>query len=114
LIIRDRIHSNVDIASNPGNAQWVAGSGAVAAPYFRIFNPVLQKFDPAGDYVHRFVAELGALDPQHHPGAVSHPALRARRARRSAGKTYPEPIVAHDAARLRALTALAKVKSRDS
>jgi deoxyribodipyrimidine photo-lyase len=73
LIIRDRIHSNVDIASNPGNAQWVAGSGAVAAPYFRIFNPVLQKFDPAGDYVHRFVAELGALDPQHHPGAVSHP-----------------------------------------
>jgi deoxyribodipyrimidine photo-lyase len=58
LIVRDRIHSNVDIASNPGNAQWVAGSGADAAPCFRIFNPMLQgeKFDPAGDYVHRFVA----------------------------------------------------------
>lgn len=52
---------DADEASNPGNWQWVAGSGADAAPYFRVFNPVLQaqKFDPHGDYVRRWVPEVG-------------------------------------------------------
>ena len=52
---------DADEASNPANWQWVAGSGADAAPYFRVFNPVLQaeKFDPHGDYQRRWVPELG-------------------------------------------------------
>jgi deoxyribodipyrimidine photo-lyase len=52
---------DADEASNPGNWQWVAGSGADAAPYFRVFNPLLQaaKFDPDGVYISRWVAEYG-------------------------------------------------------
>ena len=52
--------TDADPASNPMGWQWVAGSGADAAPYFRIFNPVLQadKFDPDGAYVRRWVPEL--------------------------------------------------------
>jgi deoxyribodipyrimidine photo-lyase len=59
---------DADEASNPGNWQWVAGSGADAAPYFRVFNPVLQadKFDPHREYIHRWVPEFGTehyIDP---------------------------------------------------
>ena len=52
---------DADEANNAGNWQWVAGSGADAAPYFRVFNPELQasKFDPQGEYVRRWVPELG-------------------------------------------------------
>ena len=52
---------DADEANNPGNWQWVAGSGADAAPYFRVFNPELQaqKFDPHGEYMRRWVPELG-------------------------------------------------------
>ena len=54
---------DADLANNVASWQWVAGSGADAAPYFRIFNPVTQgrKFDPDGDYVRRFVPELSEL-----------------------------------------------------
>ena len=53
-----------DIAANNGGWQWTAGTGTDAAPYFRIFNPVLQsqKFDPNGDYIRRWVPELRMLD----------------------------------------------------
>ena len=56
---------DADEASNPGNWQWVAGSGADAAPYFRVFNPELQarKFDPDGAYVRRWVPEGELLAP---------------------------------------------------
>jgi deoxyribodipyrimidine photo-lyase len=56
---------DADEASNPGNWQWVAGSGADAAPYFRVFNPELQaaKFDPTGDYVQRWVPADELLAP---------------------------------------------------
>ncbi len=52
-----------DLANNSASWQWVAGSGADAAPYFRIFNPITQgeKFDPEGAYTKRFVPELGRL-----------------------------------------------------
>jgi deoxyribodipyrimidine photo-lyase len=107
---------DADPASNPVNWQWVAGSGADAAPYFRIFNPVLQgeKFDPTGDYVRTFVSELRDLksDAIHAPFRAR--PLELAEAGITLGRTYPGPIVAHADARVRALAALAKVKSRTS
>jgi len=96
---------DADPVNNPGNWQWVAGSGADAAPYFRIFNPILQgeKFDPDGEYVRRWVPELARL-----PAAIIHKPWTAKAAQLEAagvrlGKTYPGPIVEHDFARRRAL-----------
>lgn len=96
---------DADIASNVGGWQWVAGSGADASPYFRIFNPVLQgeKFDPDGAYVRRWAPELQRL-----PNAAIHAPWRAdpetlRRAEVRLGETYPSPIVDHAKARDRAL-----------
>ena len=103
---------DADIASNSGNWQWVAGSGADAAPYFRIFNPVLQgeKFDPKGDYVRHWVPELAALPPEwiHRPWEA--PSAMLAQAGVSLGKAYPKPIVDHAAARARALAAFASLK----
>jgi deoxyribodipyrimidine photo-lyase len=104
---------DADPANNTASWQWVAGSGADAAPYFRIFNPVLQgeRFDGDGDYVRRWVPEIADLPDKfiHKPWAASPMELAA--ARVSLGKTYPEPIVDHDAARKRALAAFARTKS---
>lgn len=90
---------DADLASNAAGWQWVAGSGADAAPYFRIFNPVLQgeKFDPDGVYVRRWVPELQACDTRliHRPWQSSNFAALA----------YVKPIVDHDMARARALGA---------
>jgi len=96
---------DADPANNPASWQWVAGSGADAAPYFRIFNPVLQgrKFDPAGAYVRRWVPEIAALPDRfiHQPWKAT--ALELAAAGITLGKTYPEPIVDHAGARERAL-----------
>jgi deoxyribodipyrimidine photo-lyase len=96
---------DADPANNPANWQWVAGTGADAAPYFRIFNPILQgeKFDPDGEYVRRWVPEL-----KHLPAKLIHKPWTARTDQLAAagvrlGKTYPHPIVDHDKARVRAL-----------
>ena len=69
-----------DLSSNNGNWQWAAGSGCDAAPYFRVFNPTSQqtKFDPKGNYIRKWIAELDTLD-------------------------YPPPIVNHNQARKRAI-----------
>ena len=90
----------------------MAGSGADAAPYFRILNPVAQgrRFDPDGNYVRRFVPELGRL-----PGARLHapwqaPADELERAGVRLGETYPLPIVDHGEARRRALAAFDVVR----
>jgi deoxyribodipyrimidine photo-lyase len=103
---------DADLANNSASWQWVAGSGADAAPYFRIFNPVLQgeKFDPDGGYVRRFVPELAALPNEwlHKPWAAPAPVLKA--AKVVLGKTYPEPIVDHAAARSRALAAFKAIR----
>jgi deoxyribodipyrimidine photo-lyase len=79
---------DADEASNPGNWQWVAGSGADAAPYFRVFNPERQaeRFDPHGEYIRRWVPEVGTAD-------------------------YPEPIVDLAATRREALDAYEAVKA---
>jgi deoxyribodipyrimidine photo-lyase len=104
---------DADLANNAASWQWVAGCGADAAPYFRIFNPVLQgeKFDPQGDYVRRWVPELERLPVNliHRPWEASPMELTAAGIR--LGETYPEPIVDHGAARARALAALATIKT---
>jgi deoxyribodipyrimidine photo-lyase len=96
---------DADGANNPANWQWVAGSGADAAPYFRIFNPTLQgeKFDPDGIYVKRWVPELDRLPAPfvHRPWTASKTMLTEAGVR--LGETYPAPIVDHDVARRRAL-----------
>lgn len=85
---------DADLANNSASWQWVSGSGADAAPYFRIFNPTLQskKFDPLGKYIKQWVPELAGADAQsiHEPWAK--------------GLSYPKPLVLHDEARIRALT----------
>jgi len=103
---------DADPASNPASWQWVAGSGADAAPYYRIFNPVLQgeTYDPKGEYVRRYVPELARLPAGliHRPWTATPAELRA--AGVVLGETYPRPIVDHAAARARALAALETLK----
>ena len=106
---------DADLANNAASWQWVAGCGADAAPYFRIFNPILQgeKFDPAGDYVRRWVPELARLPAPfvHRPWTASPDVLRQAGVR--LGETYPRPVVEHDAARRRALAAFARLSGED-
>jgi deoxyribodipyrimidine photo-lyase len=104
---------DADLASNAASWQWVAGSGADAAPYFRIFNPSLQgaKFDPDGAYIRRWLPELARLPDAalHAPWAA--PPLVLADAGLRLGRDYPAPIVDHAAARLRALAALGMIKT---
>ena len=104
---------DADLASNSASWQWVAGSGADAAPYFRVFNPTLQgeKFDPQAAYVRRWVPELADLpdDAIHRPWEA--PALVLRAAGVVLGKTYPHPIVDHAQARDKALNALKQMRA---
>jgi deoxyribodipyrimidine photo-lyase len=103
---------DADLANNSGGWQWVAGCGADAAPYFRVFNPVLQgeKFDPDGDYVRRYVPELAKLPARwiHRPWEAPADVMKA--AGVALGKTYPKPIVDHASARARALEAFATTR----
>jgi deoxyribodipyrimidine photo-lyase len=103
---------DADLASNAASWQWVAGCGADAAPYFRIFNPVLQgrKFDPAGDYVRRWVPELARLPLQHIHDPWNAPAGVLASAGLRLGADYPQPRVDHAQARDRALAAFASLK----
>jgi len=98
---------DADLASNVAGWQWVAGSGSDSAPYFRIFNPMVQgkKFDPEGGYVRRWVPEIAGLSDSHiyAPWEAPKGALDAAGVR--LGETYPWPIVDHAAARERALQA---------
>ena len=103
--------ADADEANNSASWQWVAGCGADAAPYFRIFNPVLQgeKFDPEGAYVRRYCPELARLPASHiHKPWAAPPSMLAAAGVRL-GETWPAPIVDHDFARRRALAALASL-----
>ena len=99
---------DADLASNAASWQWVAGCGADAAPYFRVFNPTLQgaKFDPDGAYIRRWVPELARLPDAHLNEPWNAPPLVLSAAGVTLGKTYPNPIVDHASARDRALAAL--------
>ena len=96
-----------DWASNSCGWQWTAGSGADAAPYFRIFNPVAQsrRYDAAGTYLRRWLPELRRLSDRaiHAPWLAPETVLAKAGVR--LGKTYPLPMVDHAAARRRALDA---------
>ncbi|MCC8954567.1 deoxyribodipyrimidine photo-lyase [Bradyrhizobium sp. Pear77] len=106
---------DADAGSNPANWQWVAGSGADAAPYFRVFNPNLQgeKFDPDGAYVRRWVPELAQLPNNliHQPWTAM--PIELASAGVELGKTYPPPIVDHKMGRERALAAYARIRGKD-
>jgi deoxyribodipyrimidine photo-lyase len=107
---------DADPAANPASWQWTAGSGADAAPYFRVFNPIIQgqKFDPDGVYVRRWCPEIAALPNKHlHAPWDASPTTLAS-AGVALGDTYPHPIVDHPAARQRALDAYATLKERQN
>jgi deoxyribodipyrimidine photo-lyase len=105
---------DADPANNPAGWQWVAGSGADAAPYFRIFNPVLQgeKFDPRGDYVRRYLPEISELPDRYIHRPWEAPASLLKGKNIELGKTYPNRIVDHGAARDRALIIYQSMKDR--
>jgi deoxyribodipyrimidine photo-lyase len=105
---------DADLANNALGWQWVAGCGADAAPYFRVFNPVLQgeKFDPRGRYVRQWVPELQALPDLYIHRPWEAPPEVLVRAGVTLGETYPRPIVDHGAARRRALLAYERARGR--
>jgi len=103
---------DADLANNTLGWQWTAGCGADAAPYFRVFNPMMQsaKFDPDGAYLRRWLPELAKLPNEHLHAPWEAPPLELHAAGVALGKTYPERIVDHHEARLRALAALERIK----
>lgn len=104
---------DADLANNVQNWQWVAGSGADASPYFRVFNPITQgrKFDAQGRYVRRWVPELARLPDRwlHAPWEAPAEVLDAAGVR--LGADYPRPVVDHGEARERALAALRAISA---
>ncbi|HEV7456896.1 MAG TPA: deoxyribodipyrimidine photo-lyase [Roseococcus sp.] len=102
-----------DLASNSASWQWVAGCGADAAPYFRVFNPTLQgeKFDADGAYVRHWVPELAKLPDKYLHKPWEAPDLVLRGAGIRLGVDYPRPIVEHAAGRARALEAYAALRA---
>ena len=103
---------DADLASNSAGWQWVAGSGADAAPYFRIFNPVTQglKFDPEGEYTKKYVPELKLLPNKFLFSPWEAPKEILEKAGIELGKDYPEPIVDLKYSRELALEAFGKTK----
>lgn len=100
---------DADLANNTAGWQWVAGCGADASPYFRIFNPVLQgeKFDPTGEYVKTWVPELASMPKKyiHAPWLAPQTLLNDVNIVLGENKTYPLPVVDHKHAREEALAA---------
>ena len=104
--------ADANLANNNGGWQWVAGSGADAAPFFRIFNPVLQgrKFDARGEYVTRWVPELSRVPSSkiHEPWTMT--AEEQQEAGCHIGRDYPAPIVDHAQARRDALELFERIQ----
>ena len=105
---------DADLANNVAGWQWVAGSGADASPYFRVFNPITQgeKFDPKGKYIREFVPELKDLpdDLIHKPWTAKSSDLLL--AGIKLGEDYPEPMVDHALARKEALDRYQAIKDK--
>lgn len=104
---------DADLAQNTLGWQWTAGCGADAAPYFRVFNPVIQsqKFDSQGGYIRRWCPELAGLPDKYVHDPSKTPSEALRQAGVSLGDNYPTPIVSHTIAREVALEAFTKLKA---
>jgi deoxyribodipyrimidine photo-lyase len=106
--------ADADLANNNGGWQWASGSGTDAAPYFRVFNPVLQsrRFDPEGDYVRRFVPELARVPAAkvHEPWTMT--AEEQKESGCRIGTDYPAPIVDHAREKTAALAMFEKIRAR--
>ena len=102
----EELLTDFDPASNAHGWQWTAGSGTDASPYYRVFNPVMQgyKFDPNGDYVRKYVAEL-----RHIAGAEVHEPWNLID---GLAHGYPAPIVDHARERAEALARLEEIKKQ--
>ena len=107
---------DADLANNSASWQWVAGCGADAAPYFRIFNPVTQgqKFDAQGDYVRSFIPELTQLSDKYLFNPWEAPAAVLHNAGVELGVTYPKPIVDLKVSRSMALEAFGSISASSS
>ncbi|MEO6568624.1 MAG: deoxyribodipyrimidine photo-lyase, partial [Opitutaceae bacterium] len=105
---------DADLANNTLGWQWSAGCGADAAPYFRIFAPVLQgiKFDPDGNYVRRWIPEIQRLPTEHLHAPWEAPTSVLAKAAVRLGENYPRPIVDHATARREALAAFQTMRRR--
>jgi deoxyribodipyrimidine photo-lyase len=110
----ERELADADLANNNGGWQWAAGTGADAAPYFRILNPVRQsqRFDANGDYIRRYVPELARVPASriHEPWTMSPEEQIA--AGCIIGRDYPAPIVDHARERRTALELFEKVRKK--
>ena len=103
---------DADLASNSASWQWIAGCGADAAPYFRIFNPVTQgqKFDSDGEYIRKFVPEIASLPNKYIFSPWTAPNFILKEANIKLGVTYPEPIIDLMLSRKQALIAFKALK----
>ena len=115
MCIRDRFWDcliDADLASNSASWQWVAGSGADAAPYFRIFNPISQgiKFDPEGEYTKKFLPELKDLPIKYLYSPWEAPEDVLEQANVKLGENYPNPIVDLKESREKALNAFDQIR----
>ena len=104
---------DADLANNTLGWQWVAGCGADASPYFRVFNPTSQseRYDPEGTYIRQWVPELASLPTAYIHAPATAPTAVLRKAGIELGRDYPAPVVEHGEARLAALIAYEKIRS---
>ena len=106
---------DADLANNTMGWQWISGCGADAAPYFRIFNPIMQsqKFDAEGDYIRKWIPEISKLSNKdiHTPWTAD--AMILQMAGIKLGNTYPSPIVNHTIARETALDVYHRMKAKN-
>ena len=105
---------DADLANNSASWQWIAGCGADAAPYFRVFNPITQgqKFDASGEYTRRYVPELKDVPDKYLFNPWEAPASVLQQAGVYLGKNYPEPIVDVKLSRERALNAYQSIRGK--
>ena len=103
---------DADIANNTASWQWASGCGADAAPYFRIFNPILQgeKFDKEGAYIKKWLPELEKLPTKYINKPWEADLITLQQAKISLGENYPHPIVNHREARELALNSYQSIK----
>ena len=106
---------DADLANNSASWQWIAGCGADAAPYFRIFNPITQgeKFDPNGDYIRSYVPEISNLPNKYLFCPWEAPASVLDSSGIKLGQTYPEPIINIRVSREKALEAFKSLKENN-